>query len=236
MLKASAVSLRRSVDLRPRFKRWGIEPRPQGNRGTCSVFAMVGAIEYAVARKLRRGVRLSVEYLNWAAHRATGRTADGGFFSEIWKGFETFGICPEELMPYAAQYNESAEPSSQAKERAKWFKSLGLKLHWVKEWDVHTGITEEQFLTIKQVLQRGFPVSGGFRWPKQERWVDGVLQMCPPEEVFDGHSVLLVGYIDDDKQPGGGVFLIFNSGGSEREGKLPYEYVRTYLNDAVWIE
>ncbi|MEJ5252911.1 MAG: C1 family peptidase [Chthonomonadetes bacterium] len=228
--------MKTSVDLRSRFKRWGLEPRAQGARGTCSVFAMVGAIEYAVARRLRKGIRLSAEYLNWAGHRATGRTADGGFFSEIWQGFETYGICPEELMPYSADYNPAMEPSPQAKEQAKRFKSLGLKLHWIKEWDVRTGATEEQLLTIKRVLQHGFPVSGGFRWHKVEKWVNGVLQMCPPEEVFDGHSVLLVGYRDDAKQPGGGVFFIFNSGSSEREAMIPYEYVRTYLNDAVWIE
>lgn len=230
------TSLTASVDLRPRFKRWGLEPRAQGNRGTCSVFALIGAIEYAVARRLRRGVRLSVEYLNWAAHRATGRTADGGFFSEIWKGYEAYGVCPEEAMPYASEYNQTAEPSPHAKEQAKRFKSLKLRLHWIKDWNPNTGVTDEQFATIKRVLQRGVPISGGFRWPRTERWVDGVLQMCPPDEVFDGHSVLLVGYIDDEKQPGGGAFLIYNSGGSDREGKLPYEYVRTYLNDAVWVE
>lgn len=228
--------MKTSVDLRPRFKRWGLEPRAQGARGTCSVFAMVGAIEYAVARRLRKGIRLSVEYLNWAGHRATGRTADGGFFSEIWQGFEAYGVCPEELMPYSTEYNPAIEPSRQAKEQAKRFRSLGLKLHWIKEWDVRTGSTEEQLLAIKRVLQRGFPVSGGSRWHKVEKWVNGVLQMCTPEEVFDGHSVLLVGYMDDAKQPGGGVFLIFNSGSAEREAMIPYEYVRTYLNDAVWIE
>jgi C1A family cysteine protease len=58
--------------------------------------------------------------------------------------------------------------------------------------------------------------------------------MCPPEDVFDGHSVLLVGYKDDATQPGG-VFIIHNSGGGSREGYLPYEYVRAYMNDAAWI-
>ena len=46
---------------------------------------------------------------------------------------------------------------------------------------------------IKQTLATGWPVCGGFRWPKQDQWKNEVLQMSPAE-VFDGHSVLLVGY------------------------------------------
>lgn len=60
--------------------------------------------------------------------------------------------------------------------------------------------------------------------------------MCPPDEVFDGHSVLLVGYRDEARVPGGGVFLIRNSAGDGRDGFLPYEYVRAYMNDAAWVE
>ena len=74
------------------------------------------------------------------------------------------------------------------------------------------------------------------RWPKQARWEQNVLQMCPPDAVFDGHSVLLVGYREDEKQPGGGVFLIRNSGGDRRDGLLSYAYVRAYMNDAAWID
>jgi C1A family cysteine protease len=60
--------------------------------------------------------------------------------------------------------------------------------------------------------------------------------MAPPEGVFDGHSVLLVGYADDPQQPGGGIVLIRNSGGGVHDGALTYEYVSAYMNDAAWIE
>ena len=65
----------RSIDLRPAFARWDLTPRQQGARGTCSVFAVTAAIEYAAAARRRQGERLSVEFLNWAAHRATGASA-----------------------------------------------------------------------------------------------------------------------------------------------------------------
>lgn len=224
------------VDLRPQLQRWGLEPRRQGSRGTCSVFALTGALEYAVAHRQQRGTRLSVEFLNWAGHKAAHRTVDGGFFSELWKGYESYGICPEEEMPYQPRFDPDLQPTEAAQSRAREMRALGLRLHWIKEWDVKTGLTEEQFREIKRVLSRKWPVCGGMRWPKQERWEQDVLQMCPPEEVFDGHSVLLVGYRDDPAQPGGGLFLIRNSGGEGRDGFLPYAYARAYINDAAWIE
>ena len=224
-----------AVDLRPQFKKWGLESRRQGGRGTCSVFTVTGALEYAVASKQKRGTRLSVEFLNWAGHKAVNRTADGGFFSELWKGYEAYGICPEDDLPYLPRFDVSLEPPVTALERAKPFQALGLRLRWIKEWDPHTGLTDTQMTEIKRALSRKVPVCGGFRWPKKAQWEQDMLQMCPPEDVFDGHSVLLIGYKDDASQPGGGAFLIRNSGGDGRDGWLPYAYVRAYMNDAAWI-
>jgi hypothetical protein len=47
--------------------------------------------------------------------------------------------------------------------------------------------------------------------------------------------VLLCGYRDDPVFAGGGVVLIRNSGGTSREGALPYAYLSSYMNDAAWI-
>jgi len=48
---SSAQTLPSSVDLRPFFDKWGLTPRTQGKRGTCSVFAVVGALEFAAAKQ-----------------------------------------------------------------------------------------------------------------------------------------------------------------------------------------
>jgi hypothetical protein len=199
------------------------------------VFTVVGALEYAVASRVGQGTRLSVEFLNWAGHRAAERAADGGFFSELWDGCAAYGICPEEALPYREQYEAGLEPGAAARDAALGVQALGLRLHWIKEWDPETGLADEQLAAVRQTLARGWPVCGGFRWPKQAEWNGDVLQMAPPEEVFDGHSVLLVGYADDERQPGGGLFLIRNSGGDGRDGALPYAYVQAYMNDAAWI-
>ena len=185
------------VDLRPVLEEFGMAPRVQGARPTCSVFTVVGAIEFAAAKRQGQTPRLSVEFLNWAANKTCGDSADGGFFSDLWKGFAAYGICAEGEMGYEPKFDPARQPSVAALANAKTRLSLGLELHWIKPWNVKTGLTPEELAAIKRTLASGWPVCSGLRWPKRERWVEDVLQLCPPEEVRDGHSVLLVGYSDD---------------------------------------
>ncbi len=225
-----------SADLRPRFLDWGLGPRTQAGRDTCSVFVVTAAIEYAAAAKQDRPVRLSVEFLNWASNHTVGQSADGGFFSDLWLGYLASGVCPEEALPYQERFDADLQPGPTVLCRAKRFQSLALQLHWIKEWDPHRGLTDEQLAEVRRTLKRGWPVCGGFLWPKREQWDEGLLAMCPRRAVRDGHSVLLVGYRDDPALPGGGAFLIWNSSGPNRDGLLSYEYVRAYMNDAAWID
>ena len=190
-----------SLDLRPAFEKWGLTPRVQGRRNTCSVFTVAGALEYALASKTNHATRLSAEFLNWASNQAMRDTQDGGFFSDLWRGFTIYGACPEQDMPYQDKFDPERAPSEEAKDHARQLHEIGLQLHWIKAWNRNTGLTDKQFAAVKQVLNRQWPVCGGFRWPKVVRWKDDVLEMAPPEGVFDGHSVLMVGYRDDPQQP-----------------------------------
>ncbi|MCX6924406.1 MAG: C1 family peptidase, partial [Verrucomicrobia bacterium] len=235
-LASAAPTLPASVDLRPAFEKWHLARRVQGKRGTCSVFTLTGALEFAAANKLHRGQRFSVEFLNWAANKIITENADGGFFSDLWSGFATYGICLDQTMPYRTEFDPTLTPTADVLGEAKSQVALGLRHHWIKEWDVKTGLTDAQFLSIKGTLNQGWPVCGGFRWPKQPKWTDGCLGMCPAEAVFDGHSVLIVGYRDDVTHPGGGVFLFRNTNNGGNDGSMPYEYANAYMNDAIWID
>ena len=197
---------------------------------------MTGALEFALAKQKNQGERLSVEYLNWASNKAVGRDQDGGFFSDIWRGFVQYGICSEKQMPYEKKFEAARSPGDTVVVDGKTKLELGLSLHWIKRWNVRTGLKDEEFSEIKRTLNQGWPVCGGFRWPHQEKWKADVLQMCPPEGVYDGHSILLVGYRDDAAEAGGGVFIFRNTNRGGRDGYMPYEYARAYMNDAVWIE
>lgn len=233
---AGTTALPESVDLRPNFEKWGLDRRTQGGRGTCSVFTMTGALEYAAASKTRHGERFSVEFLNWAANRIAGEDQDGGFFSDLWNAFDKYGICLEKSLPYRAEFDPRLTPAAEVLTEAKAPLALGLRHHWIKEWNVKTGLTDVQFQEIKRILNQGRPVCGGFRWPKQVQWDHDVLGMCPPEGVFDGHSVLIVGYRDDASQPGGGVLIFRNTNNGGRDGFMPYTYARAYMNDAIWVD
>lgn len=236
LIASTAQTLPPSVDLRPTFDKWRLTPRTQGKRGTCSVFTVVGALEFATAKKQGHCEHFSVEFLNWAANRIAGENVDGGFFSDLWKAFAAYGVCAEKTMPYRAEFDPALAPSPEAIAEAKTRLTLGLRHHWIKEWNVKTGLTDEQFVAIKRTLQQGWPVCAGCRWPKQPKWSDGALQMCPADAVYDGHSVLLVGYRDDANQPGGGVFLFRNTNNGGHDGSMPYTYARAFVNDALWVD
>jgi hypothetical protein len=225
-----------TADLRPVLEHYGFTARRQGGRNTCSVFTMTGALEFAIAKRQGYCPRLSVEYLNWAANRACRKNQDGGYFSDMWKGFSAHGICAEDDLPYKARFDPSLAPPPEAMADAQPRLHLGLRLHWIKEWNVKTGLTDAQITSIKSVLSQGWPVAGGNRWPKEPKWLNNSLQLCGPEAVRDGHSVLLVGYRDDAAQPGGGVFIFRNTASPWRDGLMPYAYARQYMNDAVWID
>jgi hypothetical protein len=230
------AALPASVDLRPAFDQFRFEPRLQGARPTCSVFTVVGALEFATAKRQGHCPRLSIEFLNWASNKTCGDHADGGFFSDLWKGFTAYGVCTEGDWPYQSKFDPDETPPPEALADAKTRLNFGLRLNWIKEWNVNTGLTEAHLAAIKRTLKEGWPVCGGLRWPKREQWVEDVLQLCAPDAVRDGHSILLVGYRDDDAQPGGGVFIFRNTSNAGRDGFMPYAYARDYMNDAAWID
>ena len=238
------MNLPPAIDLRPAFRARGLTPRAQGKRGTCSLFALVAVVEFEQQqhRTAARGERLSVEFLNWASHQTNGRATDGSFFSDALEGLRRFGVCAEPLMPYAAdRFDAKAEPPPAALREAIARRGV-VAARWFKEWDVATGLSEKQLTAVRASLAEGHPVAAGLRWPKRAEYrppAPRLLNHPPPAEVFDGHSVVLVGYEDDPALPGGGAFLFRNSSGPDWEDAghacLTYDYARAYANDAVGL-
>lgn len=228
-----------AVDLRPEFVSFGLTPGYQGSRNTCSLFAITAMAEFELARHSPKEAKaLSREYLVWASNEVAGDHDDQAMFYHATQGLQSLGICADELMPYQKSTDINRKPSaealSDAKGRTHW------SVQWIKRWEVNTGLSETQLQAVKQQLAQSHPVAVGLRWPKQEqRGRDHVIKMPPAGDVFDGHSILFVGYRDDDAQPGGGVFLFRNSNGPrwamEGYAYLSYAYVRAYANDAVAI-
>jgi len=213
-LSPKIQGLPESVDLRPEFEKWGLKPRKQGNRQTCSVFTTTSALEFAISKKFNKSVLLSVEYLNWASNKViNNRTADHGqFFHNLLKGFEIHGICYESDMPYVDRFNPQYLPSEKAIENAKKIQASNIKIHWINPWKRQAGLTDVQVRRIKTILAKGWPVAAG-----------------------STHSRLLVGYRNDEKQPGGGIFITKDSApGTYNE--VTYEFVKNKVGDVFWIE
>jgi hypothetical protein len=211
-LSSDLESSQRRVDLRPNLAKWGIHPRRQGRRGTCSVFVVMGTLEYALARKLDRGTHLSVEFLNWASNKALDRYGDGGFFHDILKGLDAYGICPEEQLPYRREFDPKLEPGAEALETAREIRDRGFLVHWINPWKKEAGLTDEQMGQIKAVLDSGWPVAAGSH-----------------------HSILLVGYIDDPAHPGGGIFIARDSAAGGYT-EPTYAFVKERVGDVFWVE
>ena len=101
------------VDLRPSIASMGIAIRDQGNRGTCSVFAMTFLLEYAYGKHFGfKAPDFSEEYLNDVKNLATGDDWDGGFFTDIDKGYQGYGIVDARLDPYKSTFNPKFLTSS----------------------------------------------------------------------------------------------------------------------------
>ena len=228
-----------SVDLMPELERLGLTARAQGNRDTCSIFAVTGVAEFEVGREShRRPLRLSEEFLIWAGNEAAGMTGDQAMFYKAVHGLNVFGICSDELMPYRNASDAGRRPSKAALANAKE-ESRRWRVHWIKRWDVQCPLSPSQMLAIREALADGHPVACGLRWPKQLHGYQ-LLEVPPPEKVFDGHSIMFTGYADDARQPGGGVFLFRNSDGpkwgKDGYGQMSFAYVERYANDALWLE
>lgn len=229
-------------DLRPAFEKYGIPVYNQENRGTCSVFAVTGLLEFEFARATGKFVPLSVEYLNWASNKITGEAIDGSYFSDAVAAIKKYGMCSNELFPYYTRnYSKNVEPSATALREAR--KRRNVTFLCIKDWNPKTGMSDQQIEEVKSQIMKEHPVAVGFRWPKKDekyrRTENGIMTVPPEEGVFDGHSVIIVGFKDDLNVSGGGYFIFKNSHGEDYGekgyGKMPYEYLEKYVNDGVTL-
>ena len=208
-----SAALPKSVDLRTQFRQWGLPIKPQGRRDTCAVFTLTGALEFALAQGTgERGLRLSEEYLNWAADDITQIKFDGATYEDLISAFDKWGICAERFLPYDSRYNAELQPSQNSLSSAKEIWELGFKRHWIVQ-RTENGLSDPQILSMKRVLSSGWPLCAYGR----------------------DHSILLVGFQDDPRLNGGGQFITRNSA-TQRYETIFYAAAKAEFGSVLWID
>ncbi len=234
------VNNKPDVDLRPKIAQNNLQVKHQGNRNTCSVFAITFCLEFLFATQKGFGIAtdFSEEYLNTMKNVACNIKKDGGFFSQIAQGYAMYGIYMTGLVPYKAAYDPNYKvPNEYVAVAMKWDRA---KSHFIKEWNPNNGASQIQIDQACAYLSQNIPVAGGFLWPNnlQFETIAGLQVMKTPaskSQVFDGHSVALVGFKKSNFFPGGGYFILRNSWGKgwgeDGYAYMSFDYVKKYAND-----
>lgn len=236
------VDTKPDIDLRSSIVQLGLSVRSQGSRGTCSVFATTFLIEYEMSHNINASLDLSEEFLNYASNHAINDYSDGGFFDELNQGYQKYGITSESTVPYQITFDPNLTVSSNILQSADQLQRLSFEV--IKAWNPAVGATDAQLQSVMTALNFGHPVAVGMLWPNtgaqfQNLW--GIQIMSVPAthgEVFDGHSVVLVGYKKSAAFAGGGYFILRNSWGTgfgdNGYAYIPFDYLKKYANDLVF--
>lgn len=238
------AELRPEVDFRPRFRELTLFAKDQGRRPSCSVFAVVSALEYLAAEETGRAEKLSEEYLVWATARTiqrlggpsgqrTGDDLDTGFaLTEVVTALRSYGIPPAGAMPNTIgrtnNVTEEPPPGAIAAARARG----QVAVHRVPGRDNAT-----QLNNIVHALNAGVPVAIGTAWPILHNDRAALLNTQPPAY---NHAVTLVGYRCPTGRLEDATFIFKNSWGAawgaNGYGFATYGYLVQHLHAAILLE
>lgn len=203
------VSPPRKVDLRA----YCSPVEDQGQLGSCTANAAVGALEYHQRKRSEPTVDLSRLFVYFNSRRMAGRVNQdsGAEIAEAMAALLAYGAPPEERWPYdIARYTE--EPAPNLFEEAR--KHQPAEYARVERGDGVIG-----------ALARGYPVVFGIQLPRrcfEEAANTGVIPEPTQAEIAEaaamggGHAMLIVGYDLDRK-----TYLLRNSWG-DRWGDRGY--------------
>lgn len=197
------TNLPKQVDLREHCS----PVEDQGQVGSCTANAVVGAMEYRIRKEGKPAVDLSRMFVYFNARRMAGNqnVDSGAQISQGMAAFLAFGAPPEDAWPYDPNLIASVP------EDTVYRKALD---HVPTEYARVEGLE-----SVKGSLARGYPVVFAASLP--EKFWDSVRATgrapAPTKEEIDAahteygtHAMLLVGYDDDQ-----GEMLIRNSWGRD---------------------
>lgn len=243
------ATIQAEVNLRPKFIELGLGVRNQGRRPSCSIYAIVSALEYQNARLGGVAQNFSEDYLIWATEKTVQRTAekassesatpdedaDAGFtLTEVVNALRTYGIPLQSELPNDHTVGMRGIPTpppnviKEASEHQRVF------VHQIPGRDAATRVNN-----LVHALNAGMPVAVGLAWPNYRSLRTGYLSGQKPMENAR-HAVTLVGYQSKTGRIEDAYFVFKNSWGENwgqnGYGTVTYAYLSSYISDAVILE
>ncbi len=222
-VRAVPAVLPPSADLRPLCP----PVEDQGNLGSCTGNALVGALEFLEKKDGVHFEDLSRLFIYYN-ERVIEHTVKSDSGAQIRDGIKTLakqGVCSETKWPYRISKFATKPTAACYKQALK---------HVIASYDRILTLDE-----MRACLAGGFPFAFGFTvyegFESQQVAQNGVVQMPQPgERVVGGHAVLGVGYNDADRR-----FIVRNSWGTgwgiEGYFTIPYDYLADRnLSDDFW--
>lgn len=218
----------RQVDLRG-----GCSPvEKQGNLGSCTAQALVGALELlelngsaGTPRPTFADLSRLFVYYNEREVMGTVMEDSGAMLRTGIKVLKNLGVCREKKWPYKISLFIEKPPADCYREAADHQITAYQRLHTLNEMKVCLAMGLPfvfGFAVYEHVMTESVRKSGVIRLPRRD------------ERMIGGHAVMAVGYDDTEKK------LLFRNSwgtewGQEGYGSLPYDYPESReLSDDFW--
>lgn len=237
----------KGVDMRPRLRELELHVKDQGRSPSCSVFAVVSALELQNYEVTGRPQKLSEPYLVWATHQIAGARErvvvdqdgagvldDSGFsLIEVFHALNRFGIPTQEALErhLAGQSGVTAMPPALVQE--------AMLRSGVVAYAVPGRDKAAVARNIIHVLNNGLPVVLALRWPHWRSSQGGLLSSQEPIPSY-AHAVTVVGYTSES---GGSddLRLIFKNSWGPKWGAFGYgfaemKYLSQHLIGAAFMD
>lgn len=234
----SKPELKKEVDLRGRFRSHGIRIRSQSGP-SCSVHAILAALEYQFAESHGRVLNLSEPYLINATSRSLGRPDAVGFDTKTGRrnGLD-LGFALEHVFQAIRGHGLALEQSRE--ERSADAPYSMLDTVDFSPFMVPGSHSRQGIENIVHVLNANMPVVVGVSWPAYSRIAHTSVLGKQPVRPNGGHAVTIIGYRCEDGNIESAKFIFRNSWGDDwgagGYGFFTYEYLMNHLNSCYVVE